>query len=411
MEDDKTKELGSQVNTIERALGECMVETAATVVRVWLNELGEINPYEQALHSIRTRYHEVFVKWLNIDDPEAESELDKITGEMYQLCDAVYADIRLKRGLSPEMHGFNPKTVSSVLNYFQNCIQLTEKDFKWLDDAMHDPKQTGAALIAITALTRNLRECFSIDGMYALIGGIDSEVEVVANHCLVNVISLLIHYDVRIDFFPSIQEEFALQISEPEKEDKAFEMLCTLVEYSKKSLLEEFATGMMPLNWLPESMQKLVQASGIQNDHKTFYSWVPKAEVEYMTELVNNLPGTWVYQELVGNDIEKEKVLVKIAVECGYRDYLWLKPRAAGQVYRDKLREGANEPIDYINYAHCLMVLGDRMMAFENYKLARQACGSLKDFYALFRPDRRALVDHGVPMDFVYFIEDNLVKG
>ena len=179
---------------------------------MWLNELGEINPYEQALHSIRTRYHEVFVKWLNIDDPEAESELDKITGEMYQLCDAVYADIRLKRGLSPEMHGFNPKTVSSVLNYFQNCIQLTEKDFKWVDDAMHDPKQTGAALIAITALTRNLRECFSIDGMYALIGGIDSEVEVVANHCLVNVISLLIHYDVRIDFFPSIQEEFALQI-------------------------------------------------------------------------------------------------------------------------------------------------------------------------------------------------------
>ena len=83
------------MNTIERALGECMVETAATVVRVWLNELGEINPYEQALHSIRTRYHEVFVKWLNIDDPEAESELDKITGEMYQLCDAVYADIVL----------------------------------------------------------------------------------------------------------------------------------------------------------------------------------------------------------------------------------------------------------------------------------------------------------------------------
>ena len=64
-----------------------------------------------------------------------------------------------------------------------------------------------------------------------------------------------------------------------------------------------------------------------------------------------------------------------------------------------------------MNYAHCLLLKGDRMMAFENYKQARQECGSLRAFYDLFRPDRRALVDHGVPIDFVSFIEDNLVKG
>ena len=43
------KELSDQVNTVERALGECMIETATTVIRVWLNELGENNPYEEAL--------------------------------------------------------------------------------------------------------------------------------------------------------------------------------------------------------------------------------------------------------------------------------------------------------------------------------------------------------------------------
>ena len=51
------------------------------------------------------------------------------------------------------------------------------------------------------------------------------------------------------------------------------------------------------------------------------------------------------------------------------------------------------------------------MMAYENYKQARQLCGSLRDFYDLFRPDRRALVEHGVPLDYVYALEDNLVVG
>ena len=34
-------ELADQLNTIERSLGECMIETASTVIRMWLNELGE----------------------------------------------------------------------------------------------------------------------------------------------------------------------------------------------------------------------------------------------------------------------------------------------------------------------------------------------------------------------------------
>ena len=91
------KELSDQVNTVERALGECMIETATTVIRVWLNELGENNPYEEALLSIHKRYQDLFTRWLNVDDPEAEQELDKLTGDMYQLADAVYVDIRLKR--------------------------------------------------------------------------------------------------------------------------------------------------------------------------------------------------------------------------------------------------------------------------------------------------------------------------
>ena len=37
--------LDEQINTIERALGECMIEHALVIVRPWLNDLGLDNPY------------------------------------------------------------------------------------------------------------------------------------------------------------------------------------------------------------------------------------------------------------------------------------------------------------------------------------------------------------------------------
>ena len=51
------------------------------------------------------------------------------------------------------------------------------------------------------------------------------------------------------------------------------------------------------------------------------------------------------------------------------------------------------------------------MMAYENYRQARQLCGSHKEFVALFRPDRKELVDHGIPMEHVYQMEDRLIKS
>ena len=49
------------------------------------------------------------------------------------------------------------------------------------------------------------------------------------------------------------------------------------------------------------------------------------------------------------------------------------------------------------------------MMAFENYLEARKRCSSAKEFYLFFRPDRRQLVDRGVPVEQVYLIEDQLL--
>ena len=405
-------ELADQLNTIERSLGECMIETASTVIRMWLNELGENNPYEQALLTIRKTYNDLFTKWLNVDDPDAEAKLNKITGDAYQLADAVYVDIRLKRGLSPQMHGFSRQSPESILRYFDNCIRLQSEDLEWLREAMNNEEQVSSALVAIMALARNLRECFSIDAFTTLIDGMASENDVVADLCTANVLTLLIHYDVRIDFFPQIQETFINTVTAMgDQGDHVFEVLCAFVESSKKNWLEDYAMGMLPLSWLPKEIQKLVESVNLENAIPTLQEWAPKEETKYMEELVTNLPNTWLYEVLVNGNPMREKNLAFIGLQCGYRDMLWNNPDVGERVYRDILRNGSDKPQDFINYAHCLMLKGDRMMAYENYKQARQICGSLRDFYDLFRPDRRALIDHGVPLDYVYALEDNLVNG
>ena len=406
------KELDEQVNTVERALGECMIGTAEVVLRSWLNELGEKNPYEEALRAIRKEYDEVFTKWLNINDPDLETTLDRLTGDAYQLADAIYADLRLKRGLSPQMHGFNPDSPQSVIHYFHNCIQMKPEDLDWLRDVMNDEERMSAALIAITSLARNLRECFSIDAFTTLIEGMCAENDLVADQCIADVMSLLIHYDLRIDFFPQIQEAFTNAVSAMDDQgEHVFEVLLTWIEMSKNDWLEEYATGLCAMDWMPKQLQKLVEAMGLRDDYQTFLSWVPKAEKDYMAELVNNLPHTWLYEVLISGNAHREHVLVFMAVQYGYRDYMWMQPEAAEQMFKHILRDGTDKPIDYINYAHCLLMRGDRMMAYENYKQARQLSGSLRDFYELFRPDRRQLVEHGVPLDDVYLIEDNLING
>ena len=99
-----------------------------------------------------------------------------------------------------------------------------------------------------------------------------------------------------------------------------------------------------------------------------------------------------------------------VTVSAGFRDAMWDYPQVAERVYLEILRKGTDNPKDYINYAHCLLLQGDRMMAYENYKQARLLCKTSKEFFSLFRPDRKNLIDHGIPLEHVYVMEDQLIN-
>lgn len=404
--------LDEQVTTIERALGERMIDHALVIVRAWLNELGENNPYEQAYEDIRAQYAALFDEWLTSDNPERETTLDKLTGDAYRLVDAVYASLRLFRGLSPQMHGFNPSNPQSVMRYFSCCLQFSDADFQWLHDACNDHERAAVGLMAVAALAKNIRECFHEQALMALIDGVNGENDVVAEQCLANLLILFAHYDVRIDFFPDLQNAFVAAVEEMGDEgEQAFQTLCALVRSVKTNWRDHIASGELKIEDLPEELQNLLELTGDGGDIEGVAAWVPASEQEYMQGIVDILPDTWIYSVLIGESAERLSHMALVYLSVGRMDLLWDHTDVAAQWLLGQLREGSRSPMDYINYAHCMWLQGDRMMAFEYYKQARQMCKSSKEFFALFRPDRRQLVDHGVSMEQVYLMEDNLIQS
>lgn len=404
--------LDEQVITIERALGERMIEHALAIVRVWLNELGETNPYEKAFLDIRQSYKDLFSNWVSANDQSFDKELDALTTNTYRLVDAVYADIRLRRGLSPQMHGFNEESIQSIMRYFSEHVHPTTSDLAWLQNSMRDPRRSARSLMAISSLSKGLRQCFSEQSFMTLIDGITNGEGVVSEQCLSNAILLLAHYDVRIDFFPEIQNAFAGAIAEMGDDgDLAFRTLCSLILSTSTEWLESKTIKEIKIDDLPQELQNLLEMTGADKDFSGIKSLITNSEQEYMRGIIDILPDTWVYSVIVGEGYERQNQMALTFLTIGRMDMLWDNIDLASQWLLEHLRAGTNKPQDYINYGHCLMLQGDRVMAFENYRQARLLCKSSKDFYALFRPDRRQLVEHGVPVEQVYLIEDQLLNG
>ena len=404
--------LEEQIVTIERSLGERMIGHALAILRVWLNELGEANRFEQFYLDIQQEYQELFDRWVSADDEGIDKELDRLTGNAYVLTDVVYAAVRLKRGISPIMHGFNENNLQSVMHYFSNHVHPDENDLNWLSSIIRDPNRGAMALMAVSAISHGLRQCFSKDSILTLIDGINSGSDVIAEQCLSNVILLLAHYDVRIDFFPKLQNAFADAIAEMNDDgEQAFQTLCSLVLATNDEWLKNLTVRELRAEDVPQELQSLLEQTGEDSSISGIQSIITNTEKEYMRSIIDILPDTWVFSVVVGEGYERQSRMALTYLTIGRMDMLWDNIELASRWLLEHLRKGSTSPKDYINYGHCMLLQGDRVMAFENYRQARQLCKSSKDFFNLFRPDRKALVDHGVPVEQVYLIEDQLLKS
>ena len=397
-----------QVNTVERALGERMITHALAIVRAWMNELGENQSFEADYLSLYTRYERLFSDWMAANDEVFEDPLDELTGEAYRLVDEVYAALRIQRGLSPELHTFTPDNPQSVMRYFSSCLDIKVTDYAWMTEVLNDPDRVSLALLSVAGLAKNLRECFSEAAMIQLIEGISASNPIVAEQCLANIMILLVHYDVRIDFFPLIQESFSFAIGDGEQ---AFETICAIVHSNNTDWLEMYRNGECTLGDMPEEVKHLIELTGADKELTGVEQWIPTSEKEYLAGIVQILPDTWLFNELVHDNPERLRTMEVLYLLNGCMDLLWDKPEVAESILVQHIRNHASRNVkDFINYGHCLLLRGDRMMAFESYREARKMCNNAKEFFALFRPDRKPLVDHGVPLEQVYLIEDQLLS-
>ena len=128
--------LEEQLNIIDHGLGERMLNHAFTLVNQWIIELG-FGDYQSRMHQLLDDYNRTFEYYLSMDLPERDEQLDKLTHNAYMLVDEIYVELRLKRGLSPLVRGFNPDNIQSVMRYYASCIKFTEDDYQWLDNLLN----------------------------------------------------------------------------------------------------------------------------------------------------------------------------------------------------------------------------------------------------------------------------------
>lgn len=81
----------------------------------------------------------------------------------------------------------------------------------------------------------------------------------------------------------------------------------------------------------------------------------------------------------------------------------------AEHYYKKLISTEKKKLIDYLNYGHLLFAKGLRSEAFRHYMQSMTMSNSLKDFLNLFRPDRRILVEKGIPTADIYMMEDQLI--
>ncbi len=403
--------LDEQRNMMEHAMTERMLNHAFVVLRQWAQELG-FAPYVDRIHSLEDSYKQLFDYYLIGEDPERDAIHDQLTTEVYRLGDEMYADICLKQGKAPEMHGFDRTNIVSITNYFSSCMHLQEEDYDWLVEAANDPEQSSMGFVAVAALSANLRETFNEESLLTLIEIVNAENQMVADQALASLILLLAQWDVRVDYFPQMQEAFVEKIGDGER---AFLLMRSLIRASNKSISEMVESEHITQEDIPTELQDMLgeDASGesVENMLSRLSKMVPKTEHAYIQTVVELLPQTWVFDLIIGEDEQRETAIDHIYLELGSMGFMWDNLDEAEDWLVNRLRSGNAKPQDYINYGHCCFLKGDKMMAYENYLEAKRLCKNTRNFFDLFRPDRKMLVEKGIPLEQVYLMEDHLLKA
>lgn len=400
--------LDEQRDMIERALGERMLNHCYAILHSWAQELGDTR-YADRIQSLEQNYDSLFRYYLNADDLQREEIQNEMTLATYRLVDDMFADVRIKRGIAPDMHGFNPENIESVIRYFSSCVHIQDEDYEWLMNTANTDGARSVALVALSALAQNVRLAFSEMAVSALIDLMDNDHLIIRDQALAQLLMILTQYDIRIDYYPHLQDRFVEAIGDGEG---AMQTVCNLIRSSSTPLSEAVEKEAFKKENLPEELRELLGEGQLDdNQINEIVSSAPASENQYFDELITLFPNTWLCGVLVGEDEYRQQMLRASYIAAGRMDLSWDDIDEAEQWIITRLRDGHPTYRDYINYAHICFLRGDRLMAYENYMEARRMVGSAKKFFKVFRPDRNYLSERGIPLEQIYLMEDNLIRS
>lgn len=435
-----------------------MLHHADSVLRQWAKELGEIEWFDR-LKGLQDSYQQTFEYYLTGANTDRDDVLLETTHGYYNLADDMFAKMRLKRGEAPTMYGFGPDNRDSAINYFGQSVTIRDEELDWLYEIAQDDKQQGMAICLVAALAANIRCGFREKYLLCLVA--ISELHTpVAEQALAQVIILLAQYDLRIDFFPEIQDRMTAIV---QNSNECFYTLGAMIRSVKKqdvTQLDEEA-----IDNLPEELYDALDATH-ENMQERLAEEMNRIE-PFMREIAEIMPDTWIFSLICDTDRKREsmaRMYVNIGMQqqafegcmmnrtdivqddelradmllynelyaealdiyealdqagkssdrirfrIGWCALLTGEYELAEQYMIGRLRQKNVTIDDYINYGHLCWVRGDRLTAYENYREARRMSNSIKRFKESFCPDRKLLTQMGIPLDQVYLMEDNLVR-
>lgn len=254
------------------------------------------------------------------------------------------------------------------------------------------------------------------------IANIKNDNRELATAAMAQTIMQLVHYDSRIIYFPEIRQSFLEAIGNREEAYFTLVAIVKSLPLNHNKELENEYIPALPQTWVYNQIVRT-------QPEREKLAWVYR-EVGFEEDAFNNVlmgrvdivqddelrADMAIYEDLYMEALEGYEALEqrgvnkpKITFRIGWCALLVADFEKAERYMVARLREKDPRPEDYLNYAHLCFLRGDKVTAFEYYREAKKQIGDIKTFKEAFCPDRKVLADLGIPLTEIYLMEDNLL--
>lgn len=409
---------------IERPLVNGLIYEALPNLRRWAME-SDYERYDDRLRSIEDNYNYIFQHYLAGDDPEHDALIDNLIRQALIILDELYVDLLYKYDLLPATEHYDPQTPLTYAHYFNYCLRPTDEDKQVIRDILSDPQPSMLAMCVSSGVAECLDIVWNEELMLMLIEAIENPNDQISFQCMSLVLGLLIDYDDRIDFFHNVQQTFWDKVQDDLSRPMIFlrMMVESVEEFEHKTLSQDMQAKIY--EELPDEVRQMLREKNADNPRQALSDMLNeqsayKASEEHMRR-VQNLPGTWLYEAVVGSDEEQLRDMEMRYLKSGSMELMWHRLDEAEQMLKQRLRKrmATQHPtdaqkrliaIDLMNYGHCCYVNGDRAMAYENYRQAIAWIGEVREFFERFHEDRPHLIEAGLTENQLFLMEDHLIR-